>query len=49
MNKKEKAHLEKVFRDCIKLEKEKRLTEYGAGLADLCIVLLKKKRDAFRH
>ncbi len=49
MNKKEKTHIEKVFQDCIKLEKENQLTEYGAGQGDLCISLLKKKREPFKH
>ena len=44
MNKKEKAYLEKVYNDCVKLEKHKDLTEYGAGEGDLCIILLKKKK-----
>jgi hypothetical protein len=47
MNKKEKAYLEKLFLDCVKLEKRKSLTEYGAGQGDLCICLLKKKRKPF--
>lgn len=47
MKLKEKAYLEKIFRDCVNLEKKKDLTEHGAGEGDLCIVLLKKKRKPF--
>ncbi len=45
MNMKEKAHLEKVFQDCVKLERQNKLTEYGAGQGDLCISLLKKNKQ----
>ncbi len=48
MNKKEKYYLEKVFQDCVTLEKQNKLTEYGAGQGDLCITLLKKKRKQFK-
>lgn len=44
MNKEEKAYLEEVYDDCIQLEGRKDLTEFGAGMAHVCMVLLKKKR-----
>ena len=47
MDKKEKKRLEEVFQDCVKLEGKKELTEYGTGMGDLCISLLKKKREPF--
>ena len=47
MNKKEKSYLEETYKDCIKLEKKKELTGYGAGQGDICIILLKKKRKSF--
>ena len=47
MKKKERNYLESVFEDCEKLEKENKLTEYGAGQGNLCIVLLKKNRKNF--
>ena len=49
MNKKEKTKVEKIFNDCIKLEKKGELTEYGTGQGNLCIMLLKKRRKPFRH
>ena len=48
MNKKEKAYLEKIYRDCLKLKRQKLLTEYGAGQGDFVIALLKKKKREFR-
>ena len=48
MNKKEKSKLEKIYKDCVNLERKKDLTEYGAGQGDLCIVLLGKKKKAFK-
>lgn len=48
MNKKEREYLEEVYKDCLSLERRKDLTEYGAGQGDLCIMLLKKKRDVFK-
>ena len=47
MNKREKAYLVEVYQDCVSLEKESDLTEYGAGMGDLCIELLKAKRNVF--
>ena len=49
MNKKEKALLEEEYQDCLELEKEGFLTEYGAGWGDLCIRLLKKKSEPFEE
>ena len=49
MNKREKAHLEEVYKDCLVLERRKDLTEYGAGQGDLALILLKKKREPFRY
>ncbi|MCH7568644.1 MAG: hypothetical protein IIA87_04445 [Nanoarchaeota archaeon] len=48
MNKKEKKYLEEAYKDCVILEKKKDLTEYGAGMGDLCLRLLKKKRKQFK-
>ncbi len=48
MNKKERIYLEETYKDCIKLEKKKNLTEHGKGEGDLCIILLKKKRKPFK-
>ncbi len=48
MNRREKAKLEEIYRDCVDLERRKQLTEYGAGQGDLCITLLKKKRKQFK-
>ena len=48
MNKKERIYLEEIYRDCIKLEKKKDLTEHGRGQGDLCIDLLNRKRSPFK-
>jgi len=48
MDKQEKVYLEKIYKDCVNLEKKNDLTEYGAGEGDLCIILLKKKRNVFK-
>ena len=48
MNKREKELLEKIYKDCEKLERHRDLTEYGAGQGDLCIRLINKKRKAFK-
>ncbi len=49
MNKKEREYLKEVYKDCIKLERKKDLTEYGAGMGDLALKLLNKKRKLFNH
>lgn len=38
------AYLEEVYKECLKLEHRKDLTQYGAGRGDLAMVLLGKKR-----
>jgi hypothetical protein len=41
MNNKERTYLKGVYKDCIELEKQGFLTEYGTGEKELCIILLK--------
>ncbi|MCK4521786.1 MAG: hypothetical protein KAU20_04380 [Nanoarchaeota archaeon] len=48
MDKEERKYLEKVYKDCVGLERMKDLTMYGAGRGDLCIILLEKKRPVFK-
>ena len=48
MKRKEKKILEGIYKDTLRLEKKKDLTEYGRGQGDLCIILLKKKRKPFK-
>ncbi len=48
MDKRERAKLEDIYRDCLSLERRKDLTEYGAGMGLMCIILLKKKRKLFK-
>lgn len=48
MNKEERLYLEKVYKDCVKLEKKKVLTQHGAGQADLANLLLKKRSRPFK-
>lgn len=43
MDKKERAYLEEVCKDCVQLERRKDLTQFGAGMGMLAAILLKKK------
>ena len=43
MNRQEKNRLLKVYRDCLKLKRKGKLTEYGEGQMDLCKMLLDKR------
>jgi len=47
MNKKEKAYLEEIYRDCVNLEKKNDLTEHGAGEGDLCEFYIKEQCKIF--
>ncbi len=49
MNKNQRTCIEEIYDDCCALERENQLSEYGAGMADLCIMLLGKKRDSFTY
>ena len=44
MNRNEKQKLEKIYKDCMDLQKRKELTGYGEGQRDICVMLLKKNR-----
>jgi len=48
MNKAERSGLERIFRRCVRLEREGRLSWHDAGQGDLCIRLLRKRRQLFR-
>ena len=43
MNKCERKILETIYTDCICLQKQNRLTEYGKGQLNICELLLKTK------
>ncbi|MBW2974600.1 hypothetical protein KY366_02685 [Candidatus Woesearchaeota archaeon] len=47
MNRTERFRLERIFWDCVRLERETRLSEYDAAQGDLCIRLLRKRRQLF--
>jgi len=43
MNRREKELVLKVYKDCQKLKRKGKLTEYGEGQMDLCRMLLDKR------
>jgi len=45
MNKREKTILSQIYKDCLKLKRQKQLTEYGKGQLDLIEVLLEVARS----
>ena len=48
MNKKEKKYIVEVYNDCMKLVKEKTLTEFGRGQLYLSAKLLNKNIKGFK-
>ena len=44
MNKQEKSYLERIYQDVLELEKQGNLTMSGAGMGNLCSILLSKQR-----
>ena len=48
MNKQEKSYLEKIYQDVLELEKQGNLTMSGAGMGNLCNILLGKQNPPFR-